>query len=187
MRIIAGSSKGHRLRSPKGDRIRPTSDRVREAIFSMLGDIRGASVVDAFAGSGAMGLEALSRGAKRCYFFDPSSEAISLVEENARRTKLADRCRITGRSFLEGFPDAIDDTPDLWFLDPPYGTDLARRALEMMDAHPEIVTGGALAVWESGVDEPVLDPAGFSRARVKEYGTTRVMFLRRIDSRDSVR
>lgn len=181
MRIIAGKAGGHRLIGPPTDRIRPTSDRVRESVFAMLGELEGAVVVDGFAGAGTLGLEALSRGAKQCYFFDTSRQAIETVVENARRTGLEDRALIHQCSFRRGLADVVEGTPDLWFFDPPYGSSLARRGLEAMEQRDDRVTPGALVVWESGRDEPIPSLERFDQVRQRDYGTTRVVFLRCIE------
>lgn len=184
MRIIAGIAGGHRLISPPTDRIRPTSDRVREALFSMLGPIEGAVVVDGFAGAGTLGLEALSRGAKQCYFFDSSHQAIETVRENARRTGLVDDAIIRQCTFEQGLATVVEGTPDLWLLDPPYKTIRAREALEAMDTQRQKVTPGALVVWESHVDEQPPPLSRFEVTRQRDYGTTRLTFLRCIDEGD---
>ena len=178
MRIIAGHAGGRRLISPNTDRIRPTTDRVREALFSMLGNVSGALVVDGFAGSGALGLEALSRGAEKCFFFDTSREAISVVRENCRRLDVVDQAIIRRCSFTRGMRQFVTGTPDLWFLDPPYHTDLAEQALLAMEEQVQIVTKGALVVWESHRDEAIPDLARFEITRKREYGSTRLVFLR---------
>jgi len=179
MRIIAGSAKGHKLSTFAGDRIRPTTDRVRESLFSMLGNIEGAAVVDGFAGSGALGLEALSRGASIGYFFDDSRQAIETVTDNAQRTGLTERSRIHQCTFELGLRQIVEGTPDLWFVDPPYHTDLARRALVAMSQATSVVTPGALVVWESDRREELFDVEHFEVTRQREYGRTRLVFLRR--------
>lgn len=184
MRIIAGSRGGHRLTSPDTDHIRPTSDRVREALFSMLGGIRDAVVVDGFAGAGTLGLEALSRGAGHCYFFDSHRSAIDTIEENLRRTGLDERATVSKSTFTRGLTGVVEGTPDLWFLDPPYHSSLARKALEAMSSADDIVTPGALVVWESSRDEDIPTIDGFEPGRQREYGSTRLLFLRRVQTED---
>jgi 16S rRNA (guanine966-N2)-methyltransferase len=121
MRIIAGSRKGHTIRAPKGLDTRPTSDRVREAAFNLIGPVDGAEVLDLFAGSGAMGMEALSRGAERAVFVESDAEAARAIERNL------DRLRLTGATVLRR--DALSAlaaeagagrTYDLVLVDPPY-------------------------------------------------------------------
>ena len=180
MRIIAGTARGRRLKSPTSNSIRPTGDRVRESLFSMLGDLKGAVVVDAFAGTGALGLEALSRGAEKAYFFDVSKEAIETIEENVRRVDVEQRATVKRSDFIEGLVTTVTGTPDLFFFDPPYGSDRAARGLEAMIGQTETVTPGALVVWESGVDEEIPIVEGFEVVDEREYGTTRLVFFRRL-------
>lgn len=181
MRIIAGTAGGLRLQSPPTDRIRPTGDRVREALFSMLGDLRDTVVVDAYAGAGALGLEALSRGARRCYFFDTSREAIDIIRENVDRTGFEERAVVRRCSFRRGLDRVVEGTPDLWLFDPPYGTSLAREGLEAMQAAESVVTPGALVVWESDRDEEIPSVDDFECSHTREYGRTRLAFFRRLD------
>ncbi len=181
MRIIAGEAGGRNLESPEGQEIRPTPERAREALFSTLGNIAGAVVVDAFAGTGALGCEALSRGADLCYFIDTSPEAIELIEENLERIDARDRGIILEGDVEASLPLIYDD-PDLWLLDPPYDTELGAAALEAMVASP-VVTDGALVVLEQSTRAELPTTEGFRREDVREYGKTRLVYLRRITDR----
>jgi 16S rRNA (guanine966-N2)-methyltransferase len=122
VRIVAGSRKGHRIFAPKGTDTRPTGDRVREAAFNLIGPVDGASVLDLFAGSGAMGLEALSRGAERAVFVEADPEAVRTIERNL------DKLRLTGATVVRrdartalAAEAAAGRTYDLVLVDPPYG------------------------------------------------------------------
>lgn len=181
MRIIAGRAKGRRLKSPPGREVRPTTDRIRESLFSMLGDLEGAVFVDAFAGSGALGLEAMSRGAKRGYFFDTSRRAIATVRENATRVGVEEQVVVRQCSFRQGLSNVVEGTPDLWFFDPPYGSSLAREGLNAMAECETKVTPGALVVWESSKEEEMLEIRRFEIASEKIYGRTRLIFFRCVD------
>jgi 16S rRNA (guanine966-N2)-methyltransferase len=122
MRVVAGTARGRRLVTPAGRDTRPTSDRVREAIFNALGSmgaVEGAIVLDLFAGSGALGIEALSRGAVHCTFVEPARQAQAAIRENLRTTGLADRAAVTGRP-AEAFLAAFTGSVDLALCDPPY-------------------------------------------------------------------
>ena len=121
MRIIAGSRKGHTIFAPKGDTIRPTGDRVREAAFTLIGPVDGASVLDVFAGSGAYGLEALSRGAERAVFVESDPEAARAIERNLEKLRLtgARIVRQDARTALAA-ESAARRTYDLVLVDPPY-------------------------------------------------------------------
>ncbi len=178
MRIIAGKHKGLRLASPADDRVRPTTDRVRESLFAILGDFHDAIVVDGFAGTGALGCEALSRGAAICYFFDRAHSSIRIVEENVERIGALQRAPIYKVSFDRGL-ELLEDDPDLVFLDPPYGTDLAQSALAAM-AESDRITAGAMAIVEQySSDEPV-QHAAFELEDERFFGDTRIRFLRRL-------
>lgn len=178
MRIISGTARGRRLRTPPSEAIRPTTDRVREALFSILGAIHGAVVVDAFAGSGALGLEALSRGAGRCYFFDTSRQAIEVIDENIELVGVKDRAVVQRCSFVNGLKTTVEGTPDLWFFDPPYGTQFAEKGLQAMRMTPDKVTSGTLVVWESGRDEEIPQVEGFKVVDTRIYGSIRLAFFR---------
>lgn len=180
MRIISGIARGRRLRSPASARVRPTEDRVREAIFSVIGSVEGAVVVDGFAGSGALGLEALSRGAGEAYFFDISHQAIEVINENIARVGVGDRARVFKQSFLRGLEDLVEGTPDLWFLDPPYDRGLVVQSLEAMAKAEDRVTKGALVVVEAADGEEIVDVGGFVIEDRRRYGSTQVIFLRRL-------
>lgn len=179
MRIIAGSARGRRLQSPATTNTRPTEDRVREAIFSILGDIHGAYVVDCFGGSGALGLEALSRGASEAVFFDTSRQAVQVINENIRRVGVEDRAVVFRLSFFKGLRDLLEGTPDLWFVDPPYGSDLVGKTLEALARAEDRVTQDALVVVEMPKEEQLPQFPQFIVEDCRVYGSTQVVFLRR--------
>ena len=133
MRIITGKAKGINLKTPTGDLTRPTSDRVKEAVFSMLQfDIEGRTVLDLFAGTGQMGLEALSRGAREATFIDKSKEAIKLIKENAEKTHLLENAIIFQIDYLEFLQKNIGKTYDIIFLDPPYASKIYTPAIKKL-------------------------------------------------------
>ena len=150
MRIITGTARGTKLETLDSDATRPTSDKVKEAIFSMIQfEIEDRRVLDLFGGSGQLALEALSRGADRATIIDESREAVNLIINNAKHAKLYDRCRISAISyaaFLKGFSDA--DKFNIIFLDPPYGTPLMHDSLKLLSEH-DVTAPGALIVCES--------------------------------------
>jgi 16S rRNA (guanine966-N2)-methyltransferase len=163
MRVIAGRYRGRRLQAPPGDATRPTSDRVREALFSVLADrVDGARVLDLFAGSGALGIEALSRGAAEATFVDTAPAAIRAVKANlAALDAAADVRRADARRFL-GSASAAARQYDLVFLDPPYRL-AGRLGSELTAALPAVLASGAAVVVESDrrapleLDLPILD------------------------------
>ena len=177
MRIISGSARGRRLAAPKGDRVRPTTDRVRESLFSILGDVRGDVVVDGFAGTGALGCEALSRGAKECVFVDVHQASVALVRENVGRIDAKDRSRVLKGSFPK-VVGGIAGEVDLVFLDPPYGKDaLVGECFEAM-AQASCVVEGTLVVLEQEVDDALPEHEGFACEDTRVYGRTRVTWWR---------
>ena len=133
MRIITGKAKGIVLKAPIGDLTRPTADRVKEAVFSMLQfDIEDRSVLDLFAGSGQLGLEALSRGAKEATFVDKSKDSIKLIRENAEKTKLLENALIFQADYVEFLQKNKGKSYDIIFLDPPYAGKMYKPALKIL-------------------------------------------------------
>ncbi|WP_407494416.1 16S rRNA (guanine(966)-N(2))-methyltransferase RsmD [Pseudooceanicola sp. MF1-13] len=183
MRIVGGSFRGRRLAAlGKGDagaHLRPTSDRVRESLFSMLeggrfgNPIEGAVVLDLFAGTGALGLEALSRGAASVTFVDDGRVAQKLLSENITTLGVKDVTKVIRTSALR-LPEATGSA-GLVFLDPPYGKDLGAKALSTAKAQGWIADG-ALIVWEER--GPQEAPDGFDLLEHKSYGDTVVTLLR---------
>jgi 16S rRNA (guanine(966)-N(2))-methyltransferase RsmD len=176
MRVIAGSYRGRTLKAPPGDGTRPTSDRVREALFSILGDrTRDARVLDLFAGSGALGLEALSRGALQVTFVDDDPKAIAAVKANLSAVKaVAEVRRGDALRFLSAAP-ASRAQYDLVFLDPPYR--LAERlAPSLSEALPGVLAPGAVTVAESdrraplALDLPLHDERRYGDTLIRIYG-----------------
>ena len=133
MRIITGKAKGIRLKTLEGEATRPTAERVKEAVFSMLQfDLEGRSVLDLFAGSGQLGLEAISRGASHAVLVDKSKEAVKIIQENAIKTKLALDCTIKNSDAMDYLRRNRDEKFDIVFLDPPYASGLYAPILRLM-------------------------------------------------------
>ena len=176
MRIIAGAKKGHRIAAPRGDNTRPTGDRVREALFNMLGPLEGASVADLFAGSGALGLEALSRGAARCVFVESGHSAARVIQSNLLKLGLTGAI-VQKRDALAFLREqgARGDRFDLVLCDPPYD---AWEALEPELAAllpPVLGDDGVLVVETDGRTEPTLPLAVVTSRR---YGSARITLFR---------
>ena len=171
MRIIAGKWRGRPLVAPKGVATRPTSDRTREALFSMLasriGSFEGLEVADLFAGSGALGLEALSRGAARCTFVDSDRAAIDAIRANVAALGAAADIRPGAAEHVR-----LAAPVDLAFLDPPYGSGLAEEALARLPLAP-----GAWVSVETGRGE-IVAAAGFERDAERTHGKARITLLR---------
>ena len=186
MRIVAGRFKGRRLEAPGGRDTRPTSDRARESIFNVIshgladwqGALDGASVVDVFAGTGALGLEALSRGATHATFIDASGGALASLKKNAaqmgawRETTLLklDATRLPPPPLAAKAPCGVA------FLDAPYGQELTAPALAGL-ARQGWIGDGSLAVVEIGAEEPLVTGPGFTQLDERTYGAAKVVFL----------
>lgn len=177
MRIIAGKHRGRRLATPKGDAIRPTTDRIRESLFSILGDLHDAVVIDGYAGTGALGCEALSRGAKKVWFFDTSRAAVELVRQNVEAIGEEEATVLRQANFAEGLV-LVDEPVDLVFLDPPYGTGEPQLALEALAKSSAVGTGARVVLEQARGDElPTHDD--FLLTDTRTYGTTRLSFFDR--------
>lgn len=185
MRIIAGANRGTRLMAPKGRATRPTADRARESLFSMLegGRIRradgrhpvtGMAVLDAFAGTGAIGLEALSRGAAQAVFIEDDGQALAVLRQNVARCRREEQVRILRRDARR--PPRAPAPCDLVFLDPPYGRELAVRALVALDEAGWIASG-ALAVVQCHPEDAFDLPAGFTLLDDRTVGAARFVFV----------
>jgi 16S rRNA (guanine(966)-N(2))-methyltransferase RsmD len=176
MRIIAGKVGGHSLETPRDRSIRPTPDRVRESLFNILGNIKDAVAVDGFAGTGACGLEALSRGASHCYFIDSSEQAFELIRQNLQATGLDDQGIVLRGTFRSQIK-LIDETPDLWFLDPPFEEDLVEDTLKAMTLS-SAVTERALAVVKQDKRDDIEEVRPFEIEDNRVYGRNRLLFYR---------
>lgn len=181
MRIVSGRFKGRGLTAPRTQAVRPTSDRLRETIFNVLahayGDpVTGARVLDLFAGTGALGLEALSRGAAYALFVDDSAEGRGLVKANIDLLGVAGITKVFRRDATKLGPAHPNAPFSLVFCDPPYGKGLAPPALAAALKGGWLATG-ALVLVEEGVGAEVPPPDGFSVVELREYGDTRLHVL----------
>lgn len=183
MRIVGGSLRGRALATPADARIRPTSDRVREAIFNILAHgiadftLEGAQVLDLFAGTGALGLEALSRGAKSCLFVEEDAEARGLIRRNVEAFGLTGVTRIFRRDATDLGPAQNRGGHTLAFLDPPYGMGLAERALTAAAAG-RWLADGAIALVEERKGAMTGLPEGFKEINRRVWGDTEAVFAR---------
>jgi 16S rRNA (guanine966-N2)-methyltransferase len=181
MRIVAGKFRGKQLNSPSDDSIRPTSDRARESIFNILGSRLGPvlvdkRVLDLFAGTGALGLEALSRGAAHCTFVETGADGRGLIRDHIQDFGVAGITKLLRRDATAlGTPGTFGQF-DLVFLDPPYSQSLGEKALIEIAANGWLAPG-ALIVWEESADAEVSIPAGFELEDTREYGAAAVRFL----------
>jgi 16S rRNA (guanine966-N2)-methyltransferase len=177
MRIVAGSRKGHHIAAPKGAATRPTGDRVREAVFSIVGSVEGAVVLDLFAGSGAMGLEALSRGAASCVFVERDREAARIIQANLEKLRLTGAEVVTRdvAAFLRAARER-GRRYDLVLVDPPYG-EWERHQPALAELLAEIVTDDALVVVET--DERVEPELPLALVTMRRYGSARITVFSR--------
>jgi 16S rRNA (guanine966-N2)-methyltransferase len=181
VRIIGGTRRGLKLYPFAGREIRPTADRLRESLFNILGPIGAhCRVIDLFAGTGALGIEALSRGAATALFIDSDPQALSLVSRNLQRCRLADRARVIAWDIVKNL-ECLAGQPwrfDLVFMDPPYGRGLVATALTRLEKSRGLVPG-ALVVVEHATGEPLaLEHGPFALEDCRCYGKTLVSFLR---------
>ncbi len=191
LRIIAGKHRGRKIETKEHAKIRPTGSKARGAIFNILlhGEFRGADaspligrrVVDVFCGTGALGFEALSRGAEHVTFVDQSAESMSLVRTNARHMGELDASDFI-RSDSASLPMARKACR-LAFLDPPYGTGLAVKSLKSLDRQGWL-ENGAVAVVEMGAKDAFEPPEGYEQFDERKYGHTRIVFLKYDGMRD---
>lgn len=184
VRIVGGRLRGRAFDAPEGQGTRPTGDRVRQALFNVLEHagwspgLQGRRVMDLFAGSGALGLEALSRGAEVCLFVESDGRARGVIGANAAALGVSAQSRMDRRNATDlGLRPATGASYDLVFLDPPYGKGLGERALASVE-EGGWVEPGAVAVWERGADEPPVTVPGWTPLDERRYGAARVSFLR---------
>ena len=168
MRVVAGEFKGRRLVAPRGSRTRPTADRVREALFSMLGDVEGAEVLDLYAGSGALGIEALSRGAAGAVFVERDPKAVAAIERNLAAVGVEARVE---RTDAQRFLARASGPYDLVFCDPPYDS-ASRLAGPLAERLPALTRETARIVTESDKRNPLDLP--FPLVVERTYGDTRI-------------
>lgn len=183
MRIVAGRLRGRSIASPQHSGLRPTSDRVRESVFNVLEHgvedlaLTGARVIDLFAGTGALGLEALSRGAAFCLFVEDNAQARALIRDNIDAMQLTGVARIFRRDATDLGPAGTLAPFTLAFLDPPYGKGLAERALSALAAGGWL-SPDAIAVLEERAGTEIVLPSEFKEIDQRTYGDTQVLIVR---------
>lgn len=180
LRIIAGNFKGRRLYPPNDHRIRPTTDKVKEALFSILTNhMEHAVVLDLFSGTGNLGLEALSRGAAKVYFCDQSRDSISLIKKNIQHCGAQENSVILAGSY-QTVLGKITEKVDLVFLDPPYQKGFADLAIQAILRAALLSDHGLIAV-EQGKEEPLRSYPGLERIRDRCYGTIRIIIYEKTE------
>jgi 16S rRNA (guanine966-N2)-methyltransferase len=183
MRVVAGRFRGRPLAAPADSSVRPTSDRVRESVFNILAhgmcdfSIEGQRVIDLFAGTGALGVEAISRGASYCLFVEEAPDARALIRRNVESLGLTGETRIFRRDATDLGPAGNIEPYGLAFLDPPYGKGLGEKALAGL-ADSGWLKPGAICVLEERAGTEITMPAAFALLDTRTYGDTEVRFLR---------
>ena len=179
MRVISGKARGIVLKTPDGMATRPTGDRVKEALFSIIQfDIPTAKVLDLCGGTGQVGIEALSRGAKSAVFVDEREDACRLIRENLKRTRLEETARVIRADYMD-FLRGCKDKFDIIFLDPPYAEAFLENSLKMI-TEIDILQSGGIIVAERPVEKEFLcDFPGYSRSKDYKYGNTILTLFRK--------
>lgn len=185
MRVISGLRKGHKLKTPKGTGVRPTEDRVKESLFNILNNIDENSIIlDGFAGSGSIGIEFLSRGAKLCYFVDRSSESIKIINENLAHTKLLEQGIVSKKDILILIKDFGKSNIqfDYIYLDPPFRKlNLINNVLHEININ-NILKNNGMIILEHEKELELEDKAyNFEKTDYRGYGSKSITFYRRID------
>lgn len=182
IRIIAGTLKSRLMKAPRGSAVRPTSDRVRESLFSVLGDsAEDCCVLDLFAGAGSLGIEAISRGASHVTFVENSPQAVPILRENIRNLDIHDKTTVTEAdvfSVLKGF-SRMPARFGMVFMDPPYSEGLAHKAMEALAVSGVVAEEGIVVVEYRKTDLLQQTYGDLTLTRVLEFGDTRVSIYRR--------
>ena len=179
MRVITGKARGVQLKTPEGMLTRPTADRVKEALFSIINfDLPGAAVLDLFGGTGQLGIEALSRGANSAVFVDQREEACKIIRENLRRTKLESQGRVVRSDYLDYLRRSREKF-DIILLDPPYAEVFLENALKCITEIDILKTGGIIVAERPVEKELPFEFEGFTRSKDYKYGKTLLTIYRK--------
>jgi len=178
MRVISGKYRGRNLVAPEGLNTRPTQDRVKEAMFSILNfKLQNAITLDLFAGSGALSIEALSRGAKKAYINDLSKDAINCIKKNIANVKLEEEYILTNKSYTEVL-ETLNEKIDVLFLDPPYKMDVYEEIITYL-INNNLLNDYAYLVLEMDINNKVIELENFT-SKVYKYGTKKLQIMKRM-------
>ena len=181
MRVIAGRARSLKLKTPEGTGTRPTTDRIKETLFNMIqGEIPGCIFIDLFAGSGGIGIEALSRGAAKAYFVESSQKAIACITDNIEHTHFTEKAVVLKQDVFAAIRGSIREAADVIFLDPPYNQEYDKRVLVLLrDAN--FVTEDTLIVVEAALETgfEYVQELGFTVEKEKRYKTNKHVFIRK--------
>lgn len=181
MRVIAGKARRLPLSCPKGLDTRPTKDRIKETLFNIIqNEVPGSVFLDLFSGSGSIGIEALSRGAKKAYFVDKSKIAVDCIRENLQFTKLIDDSTIIGRDAIDALYSIHEEHVDIIFIDPPYSNDLEKKALDAL-LEFDYIDSSTLIIVEADIQTDLEEYAnrGYQIEREKRYQKNKLIFFRK--------
>ena len=179
MRVITGKARGVQLKTPEGMLTRPTADRVKEALFSIINfDIPGAKVLDLFGGTGQLGIEALSRGAEAAVFVDQREDACKIIRENLRRTKLEGQGRVVRSDYLD-YLRRCREKFNIILLDPPYAEVFLENALKSITEIDILQSGGIIVAERPSGKELPYEFEGFTRSKDYKYGNTVLTLYRK--------
>ena len=183
MRIIAGKAKGTKLYTLEGENTRPTLDRVKESLFNIIqNEVQDAVFLDMFSGSGAIGLEAVSRGAKKAILCDKSKEACMIIKKNIEKTHALENIELYQADFKEVLKNKIHEKLDIVFLDPPYKTDFAIEAIKII-VEKDLLNQNAMIIIETDDSNRILEDLKHIDCEIKDirkYGRAYLIFLERI-------
>lgn len=178
MRVITGKARGVQLKTPDGMLTRPTADRVKEALFSIINfDVPGANVLDLFGGTGQLGIEAMSRGAERCVFVDAREDACKLIKENLKRTKLEGT--VIRSDYME-YLNRCKEQFSIIFLDPPYAEEYLENAIKRITEIDILQTDGIIVTERPVGKELPWEFGGYQRSKDYKYGKTLLTIYRRL-------
>ena len=181
MRVIAGEARRLKLVTPEGNDTRPTQDRIKETLFNIIqNDVPGSVFIDVFAGSGGIGIEALSRGARKAYFIENNIKAVKCINQNIQTTKFEDKAIVLKQDVLVGLKNVREEEADIIFIDPPYEGGLYERTFALLAKLP-YVTEYTMIIAECNLDMDltVFEDQGFEIMREKRYKTNQHVFLRK--------
>ena len=178
MRVIAGKYKGRKLESPENYDIRPTTDKAKEALFSILmNDVPGSRVLDLFAGTGSLGIEALSRGASECVFADHGRQATALVRQNLASCGVQEQARVMTGDYRKVL-SSLNGSFDIILMDPPYGRDLLPEAFELIRRQDLLAEGGVIVCEHRKEEELPEEIEGYIREKERRYGIVKLSIYR---------
>ena len=179
MRVVAGKARGIALKTPDGSATRPTADRVKEAMFSIIQfELTQARVLDLFGGTGQLGIEAISRGAASAVFVDESEQACKLIRENLKRTKLESQAKVVRSDYLS-YLKTTNEKFDIILLDPPYAEVFLEKSLNMITEIDILQSGGIIVTERPLGKDLVCDFPGYTRSKEYKYGNTLLTLFRK--------